>query len=202
MDKYIEFLCERLGEINSGVPDALRIYKYGRSRLLAGDLASAKKAEVLNYLLHNSVIPCEARLADDVIFGYGGIGIVLHNSVMIGSGSVIGSNVTVGGGGARGSYWLDDNERKNYAPRIHDYVYISTGAKVLGGIDVGRLSIIGANSVVRATVPPLSVVAGVPGRIINKITIDNCLGYKSNFYTLRDVSNAEFFAMVANSSEP
>jgi serine O-acetyltransferase len=197
MDTYIAFLCDKLGELSSGVPDALRIYKHGRSRLLAGDLVASKKAEVLNYILHSSVIPSEARLSDGVIFGYGGIGIVLHHSVMVGAGTVIGANVTLGGGGARGTYWIDEDQKKNYAPKIHDCVYLSTGAKVLGGIEVGRLSIIGANSVVRANVPPLSVIAGAPGRVVNRITVENCLRYKSTFYSLRDIPDPEFIEMVA-----
>jgi len=197
MDSYIAYLCEKLGEIGSGVPDALRIYKHGRACLFAGDAAAAKKAEVLNYLLHSSVIPSEAKLADDIVFGYGGIGVVLHGSVDVGSGSVIGSNVTLGGGAARGVFWIDEEGRRIYAPRIHEHVYVSTGAKVLGGIEVGAFSVIGANSVVISGVPPLTVVAGVPGRIVKRITVDNCLGYKSNFYTLRDVPDELFKDMVA-----
>ena len=200
MDNYIEFLCERMGEIGSGVPDALRIYKYGRDRFLADDLLKAKKAEVLNYILHSSVIPSECTLADTVVFGYGGIGVILHNSTVIGAGAVIGSNVTIGGGGARGIYWINDVGQRVYAPRIGDNVYIATGAKVLGGIEVGQLSIIGANCVLRDSVPPLSVVAGVPGRIINRITADNCLNYKSTFYGLREVSDIEFIGMILNLS--
>ncbi|MEI6029340.1 MAG: hypothetical protein WCT47_21915 [Betaproteobacteria bacterium] len=194
MDSYIAYLCDKLGEIGSGVPDALRIYKHGRACLLAGDSVAAKKAEVLNYLLHSSVIPSECRLADDVVFGYGGIGIILHSSV--GSGVVIGSNVTLGGGGAKGRYWTDSDGRSVYAPRIHDHVYIATGAKILGGVEVGSLSVVGANSVVISDFPPLSVVAGAPARIVRRISVDNCLRYKSEFYTLRGVADEQFKAMV------
>ena len=190
----------QLGDLANGVPDALRIYKHGRYCFLNGDYSGSKKAEILNYLLHSSVIPSESDLADDVIFGYGGIGIVLHNKSVICRGVMIGSNVTVGGGGMRGAFWLDKNLNKCYAPNIKDYVNISTGAKVLGGIEIGEFSIIGANSVVRNSVPPLSVVAGVPSRIVNKITIDNCLNYKSNFYTLRDISEEEFIDKIKNFS--
>lgn len=196
-DSYIAYLGEKLGELGSGIPDALRIYKHGRACLLAGDTVGSKKAEVLNYLLHSSVVPSQASLADDVVFGYGGIGVVLHASVAVGSGVVIGSNVTLGGGAARGSHWIDEAGRRVYAPRIHDNVYIATGAKVLGGIEVGALSVIGANSVVITSVSPLSVVAGVPSRIVNRITVDNCLDYKSTFYTLRGLSDKRFKEMVA-----
>lgn len=198
MDPYIDFLCDKLGEISSGIPDALRIYKHGRACFLAGNLVDAKKAESLNYLFHNSVVPSEADIADDVIFGYGGLGVVVHNKSMICRGVIIGSNVTIGGGGARGNYWLDDNGNKCYAPKIDEFVNISTGAKILGGIVVGKFSIVGANSVVRENVPNLSVVAGVPSKVINRITPENCLSYKSNFYPLRDLSDGNFVKMISD----
>ena len=51
-------------------------------------------------------------------------------------------------------------------PRLGDNVYIATGAKILGDIDIGDYVIIGANAVVIHSIPSGSVVAGVPARII------------------------------------
>jgi serine O-acetyltransferase len=48
---------------------------------------------------------------------------------------------------------------------------ISTGAKILGPVTVGENSVIGANSVVISDVPPNSIVAGIPGKVI-KYNID------------------------------
>jgi serine O-acetyltransferase len=197
MDAFIAHLCEKLGDISSGVPDALRIYKHGRDCFLKGDLIAAKKCQTLNYILHNSVIPSECVLADGVVFGYGGIGVVLHPQSNISSGVIIGSNVTVGGGASRGSFWLDDFGNRMHAPRIHSNVYIATGAKILGGIEIGALSVIGANSVVISNIPPLSIVIGAPGRVVKKITLENCLSYKSHFYSLREISNKDFISMVS-----
>ena len=56
-----------------------------------------------------------------------------------------------------------------HAPVIGDNVEICCGAKVIGGITVGDNVLIGANAVVVKDVPPNSVVAGVPARIINKL---------------------------------
>ena len=49
---------------------------------------------------------------------------------------------------------------------IGNGVVISTGAKVLGGIQIGNHTMIGANCVVLTDCPPGAVVVGVPGRVI------------------------------------
>jgi serine O-acetyltransferase len=77
-------------------------------------------------------------------------GIVLHTKAVLGEGLVIMQQVTVG---ARN---LDD-----LAPVIEEDVFIGAGAKVLGGIRVGRNCIIGANAVVTRDIPPGSTVVGI-----------------------------------------
>ncbi len=52
--------------------------------------------------------------------------------------------------------------------RIEAWADIGTGAIVLPGVTVGRGSIVGAGSVVTADVPPMTIVAGVPARVIRK----------------------------------
>jgi len=50
--------------------------------------------------------------------------------------------------------------------RIGDDVWVGVKASVLRGTDVGRGSVLAAHTVVRGEVPPFSVVAGVPGRVV------------------------------------
>jgi acetyltransferase-like isoleucine patch superfamily enzyme len=50
--------------------------------------------------------------------------------------------------------------------RIEAWADIGTGATILPGVTVGRGSIIGAGAVVTQDVPPYSVAAGVPARIL------------------------------------
>jgi acetyltransferase-like isoleucine patch superfamily enzyme len=50
--------------------------------------------------------------------------------------------------------------------RIEAWADVGTGAIILPGVTVGRGSIVGAGAVVTTDVPPFTVVAGVPARVI------------------------------------
>ncbi len=57
-----------------------------------------------------------------------------------------------------------------HAAHIERGSLIGIGAVVLDGVRVGTGSIIGAGAVVTKDVPPLSLVVGVPGKILRQIT--------------------------------
>lgn len=52
---------------------------------------------------------------------------------------------------------------------IEDGVWLGEGCVVLKGVTIGRRAVVGANSVVTKDVPPLTVVGGVPARVIRTI---------------------------------
>ncbi|SFJ37278.1 serine O-acetyltransferase EpsC [Thermoflavimicrobium dichotomicum] len=86
-----------------------------------------------------------------------GMGVVIGETCEIGDYVTIYQGVTLGGTG---------KEKGKRHPTIEDHVLISSGAKVLGSIRVGRCAKIGAGSVVLKEVPPNSTVVGVPGRVV------------------------------------
>ena len=53
--------------------------------------------------------------------------------------------------------------------RIGDNVWFGVNCVVTGGVEIGDRAVIGANSVVTADVPPGTIAAGVPAKVIREI---------------------------------
>jgi len=77
------------------------------------------------------------------------LGIVIHGGTRIGDDVVIGHQVTLGG-----------RDLSSAAPQVEDGVYLGAGAKILGGVRIGRGATIGANAVVTKDVPAGAIVVG------------------------------------------
>ena len=85
--------------------------------------------------------------------------------VVIGETSIIGNDVTLYHGVTLGGVSLEKGKRH---PTVGDFVVVGAGAKVLGNIEIGAGSRIGANAVVVQAVPPDSVVVGIPGQVVKR----------------------------------
>jgi serine O-acetyltransferase len=85
--------------------------------------------------------------------------------VVIGETAEVGDNVTLYHGVTLGGTSLEKGKRH---PTLHDNVVVGAGAKILGAIEVGENSRIGANAVVVKPVPANSVVVGVPGQVVQR----------------------------------
>lgn len=85
--------------------------------------------------------------------------------VVIGETAEIGNDVTFYHGVTMGGVSLEKGKRH---PTIGDKVVVGAGAKVLGAINIGTGSRVGANAVVVKPVPPESVVVGIPGQIVKR----------------------------------
>ncbi len=176
VDNLLDFFAPLLDA--GDIPSIQEIYHEGQKHLQAGNRQKAIWCERLIGLLHNSSVPLSVQMGK-VTFGYGGIGVIIHGACKLGNDVIIGSNVTLGGGGKK---QLDAQGVLRLVPEIEDRVYIATGAKLIGGILVGHHSVIGANSVVTEDVPPFSVVAGNPAKVVKQITKENFKKYASYLY--------------------
>lgn len=88
-----------------------------------------------------------------------GMGVVIGATTIIGDDVLLYQGVTLGGTG---------NEHGKRHPTLGDNIVVGSGAKVLGNIEIGSNSRIGAGSVVVDSVPENSTVVGIPGRIVRQ----------------------------------
>lgn len=86
-----------------------------------------------------------------------GMGVVIGETAEVGNRVVIYQGVTLGGTG---------NHTGKRHPTIGDEVFIGSGAKVLGPVNIGNGVKIGANSVVLDDIPAGATVVGIPGKIV------------------------------------
>lgn len=96
-----------------------------------------------------------------------GCGIMLDHAtgIVVGETSVIENDVSILQGVTLGGTGKEHGDRH---PKIREGVMIGAGAKILGNIEIGRYSKIGANSVVLQPIPEHATAAGVPARIIGQ----------------------------------
>lgn len=86
------------------------------------------------------------------------VGIVIGDTVVVGDGATIYQNVTIGQGGAGDAAY----------PVIGDGATLYAGCVVIGGVRIGRGAVIGANAVVRSSVPDGAIAVGVPARVVGR----------------------------------
>ncbi len=88
-----------------------------------------------------------------------GMGVVIGETSEIGDRCLLYQGVTLGGTGK------DSGKRH---PTLQENVVVGAGAKVLGAINIGSNTRIGAGSVVVKNVEKNCTVVGIPGRVVNQ----------------------------------
>ncbi len=83
--------------------------------------------------------------------------------IVIGETAILGDNVTLYQGVTLGGTGKESGKRH---PTLGNNVMVSSGAKVLGNINIGDNVKIGAGSVVLKDVPANSTVVGIPGKVV------------------------------------
>ena len=98
-----------------------------------------------------------AQIGRGIMFDHA-TGIVIGETAVVDDDVSIMQDVTLGGTG---------KESGDRHPKIRRGVLLSLGAKILGNIEVGEYSRIGAGSVVLKPVPPHCTAVGVPAKLVN-----------------------------------
>ena len=85
-------------------------------------------------------------------------GVVIGETAVVEDDVSIMQGVTLGGTG---------KERGDRHPKVRRGVLLSMGAKILGNIEIGEYSRVGAGSVVLKSVPPGCTAVGVPAKLVH-----------------------------------
>ena len=114
-------------------------------------------------------------IGDDVFVAPGAFFSATVSGIEIGSKVMVGPGVTILGGNHNtsiiGRAMADVREKRPEDDQLvilEDAVWIGTGATILKGVRIGRGSIVAAGAVVTRSVPPYSIVGGVPARLIRR----------------------------------
>jgi acetyltransferase-like isoleucine patch superfamily enzyme len=129
-------------------------------------------------------VPGHAAEAPQLVIG-NNVNIEQNVHLVCGSRIIIGDNVSITGGVAivdvSHPYQDVDDARKvgdriacrgNYV-EIGDDVFIGYGAIILPNVRIGKKSVVGAYAVVNADVPPYSVVAGNPAKVVRQYCFES-----------------------------
>lgn len=127
------------------------LWKKGRKTLAF--FIQSRNSEVFGVDIHPACVMGKGIMFDHAT------GIVIGETTIIEDDVSIMQSVTLGGTG---------NETGDRHPKIRSGVLISSGAKVLGNIEVGTGAKIGAGSVVLEDVSPHTTVVGVPAHKVGK----------------------------------
>jgi len=122
-----------------------------------------------------AIIRDQVSIGDNAVIMMGAvinIGAVIGEGTMIDMNAVLGGRATVGknchiGAGAVLAGVIEPPSAKPVI--IEDDVLIGANAVILEGVTVGKGSVVAAGAVVTDDVPPYTVVAGTPARVIKQI---------------------------------
>jgi acetyltransferase-like isoleucine patch superfamily enzyme len=93
------------------------------------------------------------------------------SNVSLGENTILASFVYIIGGGhdyTRTDIPIAEQDKPSLGVTVGDNCWLGAGAKVFDGVKIGEDSIIGAGAVVIKDVPPFSIAAGMPARVIRK----------------------------------
>lgn len=128
---------------------AHRLWGSGRTELAAW--LSNRASMVFSADIHPA-----ARFGTGIMLDHG-TGVVVGETAVVENDVTILQNVTLGGTG---------NLMGDRHPKVRQGVMIGAGANIIGNIEIGAFSKVGAGSVVLKDVPPGCTVAGIPAQIV------------------------------------
>mgnify|MGYP005851871661 CR=1 FL=1 len=149
----------RLLLVKPGV-QALLLYRLYRRLYLRGLRLLPEVMARINFFLTGAEIDPGAEIGPGCHIWHTA-GVTIGRGVRLGSNVWLLHNVTLGG---RGASPFDPGEEG--FPRVGDNVVLYAGVTVLGNVEIGSNSVVGAHSLVLDSLPPGCLAYGVPARVI------------------------------------
>ncbi len=142
-------------------------YLWQRGRHQLALFLQSRNSETFGVDIHPA-----AKIGKGVMFDHA-TGIVVGETAVVEDNVSILQSVTLGGTG---------NESGDRHPKVRQGVLVGAGAKILGNIEIGEGSKVGAGSVVLNDVPPHVTVVGVPAKVVGKPACQRpCDSMRQNF---------------------
>lgn len=149
-------------------------YMTGHGRITIGDRVRLSGKSCFAFSNHLESSP-RLDIGDDVFIGHD-CRFAVADSVRIGRHCLLAGGVVIRDSDG---HPLDAGARRRNRPTpveaikpvvVGDDVWLGTGAIVLKGVRIGDRAVVGAGAVVTADVPPDTVVAGNPARVVKRLT--------------------------------
>lgn len=109
----------------------------------------------LNAIICGCVIGVNADFGKRFIILHS-VGVVINSAVVGGDDVVLESGVVIGA-------------EKEKSPKLGSRIFVGSGAKIVGELEIGDNCTVGANAVVVKTVEDNTVVGGVPAKVIREL---------------------------------
>lgn len=161
------------GRIRGGqLPIIHRIVKIRESngKITFGKLCEIHERCVLSCYSPAGSTPAKLTIGGRTSVWYGTV-ISARHEISIGSNCAISWNCTILDNDMHELQWLPGDERPakgNYV-RIADHVWIGANSIILKGVTIGENAVVAAGSIVTRDVPPNTLVAGAPAKIVKQI---------------------------------
>lgn len=127
------------------------LWQHGRHQLAL--FLQSRNSETFGVDIHPA-----AQIGKGVMFDHA-TGIVIGETAVVEDNVSILQSVTLGGTG---------HESGDRHPKVRQGVLVGAGVKILGNIEIGEGSKVGAGSVVLSSVPPHVTVVGVPAKVVGR----------------------------------